>query len=644
VTDFRLYRKPRSDTISIVAFGSRSDSAFAVWLNFSTDPCHELFLETDKNQTGGEQWIPIIRVVGEFDYDHDGNTEILAYLNPVRDATRGRTLFSIELESRRLEWSLPVAAKTTNLYSWSSCNNDSTRGIIFDAHNQFQGNVDSLFSDSFGYLVIVNDSGKVVSNRIGSIEAGGFDLRRSQDQGYYLIHDIELTEPDSVKNISDSVFKTLENDGYYLSKLDCSAEVSNTVSLAKRPNKIWVLDSLFGESEAVFVYYESQEIQAYTPSLELIGESEWGSMRGFLGESRIRDYGRVFIFSRGIYSSDFKMLCAFPFTTSFAQPIQIDSVGNLTRLAIGNENAYILARIGKRAFWDRMANLYYYYRIYIIGVLAGLVTALLVTLAYNRKLNSSRMKIASQKKQLEETQAKIISQEKMKQARDIAGGFAHQIRNALFPARTAVIQLSSSDDKNPDPAMHRQLLSLLEESIVRGIKLTRLIMEYVKIENARNPQTVNLTECVDSTLGSVHLRIIEQGVRVEKKIGEYSVISNRDQLEMCIANVLSNALDALTETENPTIILEASRVGSEVVLTVSDNGPGIDLEDTNRVFDFFYSTKPDTGVGIGLSITKLIVEMYDGLISVKSDPGIRTEFRMKFKHSQDSRKKLDYSV
>jgi signal transduction histidine kinase len=91
----------------------------------------------------------------------------------------------------------------------------------------------------------------------------------------------------------------------------------------------------------------------------------------------------------------------------------------------------------------------------------------------------------------------------------------------------------------------------------------------------------------------------------------------------------------LAERENPTIKVETSLEGREVILAVIDNGPGIDLDDPSRVFDVFYSTKPNRGLGIGLSTAKLIVEMYDGSISVKSDPGVHTEFRIKLKQSDD---------
>lgn len=651
VTDFRLARDSLDDSWSVLAFGSRADTAYAIWLDFFTDSTFELYLASDENQTGGDEWSPRIEVIGEFDYDDDGKIEFLVFLDPERSATRGRTLFSIEPATRRIEWSLPVASLVSSVFSLSNCDSDGAKGIIFDAHNQFQGNSDSTFRDSFGYVAVVDDSGKLLKVQVGSVEAGGFGLAESNETGYYLLHDIVLSDPRYIHGLSESVLRSFEDNVYYLSKLDCMAEVQHSITLDKRPIMLWVQDSLFGESEVIFMFYESRHVRAYSPSLELIGESSSYGVREYIGEYRIGGYGRVFIFSEGIYSEDFEMLCAFPYHASFAEPVQFDSLGNLTKLAIGGGSGYTLARIGERTFWDRMAILYFDYKIYIIGISAGLATALLVTLVYNRRLHGSRMRIARQKRQLEEAheklreaQAQIISQKLLKQARDIAGGFAHAIRNALFPARTVVARLSSSDYKDMDPAKRQHLLDLLEESIVRGIKLTQLISEYARLENAKNPQAVDLAECVDSALESLRLRILELGVQIENKVDDYKVISNRDQLEMCIANILSNSLDALAETVDPTIGIETSPDGSEVILAVIDNGPGIDLDDPSRVFDVFYSTKPNRGLGIGLSTAKLIVEMYDGSISVKSDPGMRTEFQIKLKQSDNTYEKHDYPV
>jgi signal transduction histidine kinase len=66
-------------------------------------------------------------------------------------------------------------------------------------------------------------------------------------------------------------------------------------------------------------------------------------------------------------------------------------------------------------------------------------------------------------------------------------------------------------------------------------------------------------------------------------------------------------------------------------LDFNDNGAGIPRENLQRVFDAFYSTKPDNGTGIGLAMAKKIIEMYDGEISVSSDHGKGTTFSLKLK-------------
>jgi len=104
------------------------------------------------------------------------------------------------------------------------------------------------------------------------------------------------------------------------------------------------------------------------------------------------------------------------------------------------------------------------------------------------------------------------------------------------------------------------------------------------------------------------------------------------ELRQIVINLLANALDALTE-ESPVIRVHTLRRKSCVVLLVEDSGAGISQSDLERVFDAFFTTKAEVGTGIGLWVTKELVEKNDGSIMVESGElgdGIRTRFRVEF--------------
>ncbi|HEY8997352.1 MAG TPA: ATP-binding protein, partial [Edaphobacter sp.] len=104
------------------------------------------------------------------------------------------------------------------------------------------------------------------------------------------------------------------------------------------------------------------------------------------------------------------------------------------------------------------------------------------------------------------------------------------------------------------------------------------------------------------------------------------------ELRQIVINLVANALDALTE-ENPVLRVHTMLENSRVVMLVEDTGMGIDDADIAHVFDAFFTTKSDVGTGIGLWVTRELVEKNSGTITVSSGDlgnGMRTRFRVEF--------------
>ena len=98
------------------------------------------------------------------------------------------------------------------------------------------------------------------------------------------------------------------------------------------------------------------------------------------------------------------------------------------------------------------------------------------------------------------------------------------------------------------------------------------------------------------------------------------------ELNQVWANLIDNALDAVSE--NGRVVVTARAEGAQVVVRVTDDGPGIPEEVKSRIFDPFFTTKPvGQGPGLGLDIVRRLVDRNDGSIEVESEPG-RTEFRV----------------
>jgi two-component system, LuxR family, sensor kinase FixL len=101
------------------------------------------------------------------------------------------------------------------------------------------------------------------------------------------------------------------------------------------------------------------------------------------------------------------------------------------------------------------------------------------------------------------------------------------------------------------------------------------------------------------------------------------------QVQQVLVNLLSNALDSLAAAKplNPTVFIETKGIGDVgVEFRVTDNGEGIDQERIGKVFDAYFSTRA-SGMGMGLAISRSIVEAHEGQITVESQPGVKTTFR-----------------
>jgi two-component system, NtrC family, nitrogen regulation sensor histidine kinase NtrY len=111
---------------------------------------------------------------------------------------------------------------------------------------------------------------------------------------------------------------------------------------------------------------------------------------------------------------------------------------------------------------------------------------------------------------------------------------------------------------------------------------------------------------------------------------EYLTIqADAEMIEQVLINLLKNAIEALSETEKPYLKLIGRYDENIVKIEVMDNGSGIIKEAIDKIFVPFYTTKR-TGSGIGLSLSRQIMQMHNGSINVESEPDVLTVFTLRF--------------
>ena len=251
----------------------------------------------------------------------------------------------------------------------------------------------------------------------------------------------------------------------------------------------------------------------------------------------------------------------------------------------------------------------------------------------NRLIRRQHDQLNTALEELRQIHEKLIAAEKFKQAKDIAGGFAHEIRNALFPARGAISRLkSSSRQEQVNLEQMENYARMADRAVTRAVELTRLISDYTRLDSEYAPEPVSPGEVVREVVTANRILLDEQGIRCrcEDIDRDAKVVSNRHQLYLILNNLLLNGIDALTNTESPVILFKTKGTADYLILSVEDNGCGISEKNIQRIFDTFYSTKPEKGTGLGLAMVKKVVEMYGGSVTAtgRENEGARFELKL----------------
>jgi two-component system, NtrC family, nitrogen regulation sensor histidine kinase NtrY len=173
-------------------------------------------------------------------------------------------------------------------------------------------------------------------------------------------------------------------------------------------------------------------------------------------------------------------------------------------------------------------------------------------------------------------------------------------------------------------------LSTIENRSRGLIKFIDAYREYTSLPKPKMT-TVRLKDLIEKVAQLMKNEIKKNRIDFHYECAsEYLTIqADHEMIEQVLINLLKNAVEALGEIENPKLELLGRYHENAIKIEVIDNGPGIIKEAVDHIFVPFYTTKR-TGSGIGLSLSRQIMQMHNGSLSVISEPEVRTVFTMKF--------------
>ncbi len=232
-------------------------------------------------------------------------------------------------------------------------------------------------------------------------------------------------------------------------------------------------------------------------------------------------------------------------------------------------------------------------------------------------------RVAERTKALRASQARVIHQEKMAAFGLLAAGIAHEVGNPLAGV-SSLIQIIRRRD--PSPYTDKKL-GLVESQLARIQRTIRDLIDFSRPASTIRGR-VRVVEVVDEALGiaKYYQRTKERAITTAVPSTLPPVRGVRDHLTQVMLNLVLNAIDATGK--GGCIRIEAVVEEGSVVVSVVDDGRGVALDDQPRLFQPYFTTKPQ-GTGLGLFVSRQIVEEIGGTLTFESVLGGGTTFRVR---------------
>ncbi len=227
----------------------------------------------------------------------------------------------------------------------------------------------------------------------------------------------------------------------------------------------------------------------------------------------------------------------------------------------------------------------------------------------------------------------VMQTEKQASIDELSSTIAHEIRNPIAAAKSLVQQMG----EDPTSVENVEYAKVALEELDRVERRISHLLRYAKEEDYTFAN-INLAAVVDSALTQLRAKLDAAHVNVARNyIGGPTIYADAEKLRQVFANIIDNAIDAMdgvSEARRIELFIDngtnggnprSAGAGTQVAIRVRDNGCGIPADKIDRIFNPFFTTK-EKGTGLGMAISKKIVEAHEGAIDVVSEAGRGTEF------------------
>lgn len=232
--------------------------------------------------------------------------------------------------------------------------------------------------------------------------------------------------------------------------------------------------------------------------------------------------------------------------------------------------------------------------------------------------------VSSRTQALEALQDKLIRSERLSAVGEMASGVGHELRNPLNVMRNCIYLLKMSLNGNATPDIN-ETIQTLDKNIDVSNKIVTDLLDFTRIQKSV-PQTTDLNDIIRSALATLS---IPDGIIIQQHYAPaVPLYADGSQVSRVFINILTNGVQAMKDGRGTLTIFTGSENG-QARARIEDTGCGIPEESLPRIFEPLFTTKPK-GIGLGLAITRQLVEQNQGTIRVESKAGEGTAITVYF--------------
>jgi len=233
---------------------------------------------------------------------------------------------------------------------------------------------------------------------------------------------------------------------------------------------------------------------------------------------------------------------------------------------------------------------------------------------------------------LRELESNLARMNRVSTMGELAASLAHEITQPMASAHNnALAAQNFAKLQPPDLSEVRDAIASVVGDVARARDIIDRIREHIKKSPPRQ-ERFDLNPAVNEVIELARALIVRNGVSLHIALADGALVvqGDRVQLQQVIMNLILNAVEAMSSVESRArgLWISATQDNAGVVVAVRDSGPGVDRQHLERVFESFYTTKPD-GTGIGLSICRSIIEAHGGRLWAEANEPRGAVFQFK---------------